>query len=139
MSRSTATFPRGNTTMRNVLRGLAGLATAGLVLVASGCNDGRPSVESSTTEATVKGTVSIRGKPAPGGTVSFDPSNVSRKMEAARAAPIGKDGTYEVKTLIGLNRVSFSGPAFARERELQDATFQCDVQRGEQTYNMDLP
>src|SRR3954447_16518196 len=106
MCPSVTIFPRRITTMRSVLRGLAGLASAGLVIVVSGCGDGRPSVDTSTTEATVKGTVSIRGKPATGGQVSFDPSNVARKSETARKVPIGKDGSYEVKTLVGLNQVT---------------------------------
>src|SRR4051794_33165492 len=98
---------------------LTQLATTGLLVIIWGCGDAKPSVNSSMTEATVKGTITIRGKPANGGTISFDPSNYKRKSEPARTASIGKDGSYTIKTLVGLNQVTFSGSEFARERALQ--------------------
>jgi len=118
---------------------LRDLAAMGLLVILCGCGEGKPSVSSSTTEATIKGTVAIRGKPVDGGIISFDPSNFKRKTEPARTAAINKDGSYEVKTLLGLNQVTFSGSAFARERALQDASLQYDVQAGEQTFNIELP
>jgi len=118
---------------RPMLTGLLVLASA------SGCGSGRPSVDTSTSEGTVRGTVKVRGKPVTAGKISFDPSNVARKSEPARTAPIGSDGSYTVKTLIGLNQVTFSGPAFNKERELQDASLRYEVQRGEATYNIVLP
>ena len=44
----------------------------------AGCGDGKPSVDSSLTEATVTGLVSVKGKPATGGTIRFNPSNSGR-------------------------------------------------------------
>src|SRR5947209_1699427 len=81
--------------------GLALLA-AGLVAV-GGC--GHSATTSSTAEGTVTGTVTVRGKRATEGTVTFDPSNAQRKMVPARTAPIGKDGTYTITTLVGGNHV----------------------------------
>ena len=63
---------------------------------------GAPAVSSSMEEATVKGTVTIKGKPAAGGEILFDPANVDRKV-MARSAPDQKDGTYTIKTLVDAN------------------------------------
>src|SRR4051794_27115270 len=95
---------------------LAGIAAA---MAAWGCGDpGTPPVESSRTEATVKGVVRIHGKPAAGGTITFDPSNIRRKDALPRAVAIGKDGTYSVTTLIGENSVSVDSPETGRDPKL---------------------
>jgi hypothetical protein len=125
--------------MQNGLARLAGLAAATRVILGWGCGDGTPAVDTATTEATVKGIVAIRGKPVTQGTISFDPSNVKRKFEPVRSAPIGKDGSYTVKTLVGGNQVTFSGPAFDKDRQLQDVLLPFDVQAGENTFNVELP
>ena len=96
--------------MRIWSRYTATLVPAFLLLAALGCMDSRPSVSSSTTEATVKGTVTIKGKPATKGSVVFDPSNYARKNEQPRSAPLNKDGTYSIKTLIGSNSIRVSSP-----------------------------
>ena len=88
--------------MRTWVSGLVGSALLGLGML--GC-DGKPSVETSTTEAKVKGTVTIKGKVATKGKVVFDPSNYKRKNESVRQADISADGTYEITTLIGPNTV----------------------------------
>ena len=62
------------------------------------------------TEATVSGHVTSEGKPVTKGRVVFDPANVNRRNESARTAEIRPDGTYEVKTLIGENRVTVAIP-----------------------------
>ena len=116
----------------------ATLVAAFLLLVAVGCMDSRPSVSSSTTEATVKGTVTIKGKPATKGSVVFDPSNYARKNEQPRSAPLNKDGTYSIKTLIGSNSIRVSSP----EAEAAGAgymTEDLDVVAGEQTFDIKLP
>src|SRR3954469_17261904 len=125
--------------MQNGLARLTGLAAATLLVIAWGCGSGAPAVDTSTTEATVKGVVTIRGKPVTEGRISFDPSNVKRKSEPVRSAPIGKDGSYTVKTLVGGNQVTFSGPAFDKDRQLQDVLLPFDVQAGENTFNVELP
>jgi hypothetical protein len=125
--------------MQNGLARLTGLAAATLVIIGWGCGGGTPAVDTSTTEATVKGVVAIRGKPVTQGTISFDPSNVKRKFEPVRSAPIGKDGSYAVKTLVGANQVTFSGPAFDKDRQLQDVLLPFDVQAAENTFNVELP
>ena len=74
--------------MRSWIRRPVGLACAALVASAIGCDDGKPAVDTSREEATVKGTVTLRGKPITWGEIRFDPSNYLRRDETARAAPI---------------------------------------------------
>ncbi len=98
----------------------AGIAAATALMIApSGCDGGgKPSVESSTAEAKVHGTVKARGKPVTGGEVVFNPANEARKGAPARTAPIGKDGAYEVTTLVGANSLTISGPAHEKDPQL---------------------
>src|SRR5262245_30795240 len=94
--------------MRHTWRWMGVWITAGWLLAAWGCDEGRPRVESSMTEAKVTGKVTSKGKPVTRGTVVFNPANVERKV-ASRQAPIGPDGSYEITTLIGENTVSAGG------------------------------
>ena len=87
---------------------LCGLAT-------SGCGSSTPDAESSLTEATVTGRVVTSGKPIAKGQMIFDPANVNRPREAARTAEIARDGTYQVTTLIGDNRVTVAIPGRPRK------------------------
>jgi hypothetical protein len=79
-------------------------------MVAAGCRSDAPYAESSLAEATVSGRVSSQGKAVTKGQVIFDPANVNRKTVVARTAEIRNDGTYEVTTLIGANRVTVAIP-----------------------------
>ncbi len=106
---------------------------AGLAL---GC-DGRPSVDSSMTEATVTGTVKVHGKPATGGEIVFNPANVDRPV-GPRSAPISKDGTYTIKTLTGGNQISFAGSLAIENPGLFRMKQYYEVQRGESTKDFDL-
>jgi hypothetical protein len=81
-----------------------------LGMTAGGCSSGAPYAESSLAEATVSGRITLAGKPVTKGQVIFDPANVNRKTVTARTADIRSDGTYEVKTLIGANRVTVAIP-----------------------------
>lgn len=125
--------------MSRRVRSFAVLAAAGLFVVGPGCNEGKPSVDTSTTEATVKGTITFKGKPVTKGEVAFDPSNYQRKNEAARRVPIGADGGYSVKTLVGSNKVSFSIPEMTHDPKLQDLSLSYEVPSGESTCNIELP
>lgn len=112
-----------------------------MVLLAScwGCGSGAPAVSTSDEEGTVKGTVTFKGKPVTEGTVSFDPSNVKRRDAAPRSAPITKDGTYSVKTLVGDNRVRASFPGLEADRQSSEVELIYDVKPGESTYDLVLP
>jgi hypothetical protein len=85
--------------------GLAGrIGLAALLTALAGCS-AAPDRESSTEDATVTGTVKVRGKLLDGGELNFSAVNPNRKVEM-RKATIGKDGTYTAKAYIGLNTVT---------------------------------
>lgn len=123
--------------MRRARRRIFGIATTAALVVGGGCNN-KPAVSTSTDEATVKGTVTIRGKKATQGQVTFDPANYQRKDVAPRSAPIGSDGTYSITTLTGQNSVQVSGPEASRAGA-DYASITYDVQPGENTYDIVYP
>jgi hypothetical protein len=108
-------------------------------LAASGCGEGRPSVDTATTEATVNGTVRIRGKTATRGRISFDPSNYKRKDAKAASAPIGKDGSFTLTTLVGENMVSVTSPEITRNPALSYNRQTIVVNDGSNTITVELP
>jgi hypothetical protein len=138
------------------MRNLAGLVVAigiGLGLVCSGCAQ-KPSASTSTVEATVSGVVTFDGKPITEGEVTFDPSNYQRKKEIARTAPIGADGRYTIRTLVGYNSVQVSSPQLAKNTVsaasaegggLENAAMgvgyellDCEVKAGENNFDIEL-
>jgi hypothetical protein len=108
-----------------------------IVLAVAGCGDGKPWVDSSLNEATVSGVVSVKGKPASGGTILFNPSN-SGRIVPSRTAKIGPDGSYSVKTYTGINQVSFDGEVAAKNRGVGLVKEAVDVVAGENKANFDL-
>jgi hypothetical protein len=84
------------------------IALAALLTAVFGCS-AAPDRESSLEEATVKGTVKVRGKLLEGGELNFNAVNPNRKVDVRKAA-IGKDGTYTAKTYVGLNIVTVFPP-----------------------------
>ncbi len=85
------------------------LLAVAAILAAGACHSGTPSASGTTEESTIRGTVTVQGKPATGGGITFDPSNIHRKDAEVRTAAIGKDGSYTVTTLVGENMVSVQG------------------------------
>jgi len=110
-----------------------------VALVVAGCGEGKPSVASSTQEAKVTGTVTIRGKPMKGGEIIFDPANYQRKDAAKRTGKINDDGTYEVTTLVGHNTVLLQGPAITKEPGLGYANKTIEVESGGSKLDIELP
>lgn len=108
------------------------------IVLGGGC-DGGPPVETSNTEATVRGQVVLRGKPAKGGRIWFDPANYRRKDAVARDAEVAEDGTYEITTLIGENSVRYEGAATLKDRELDGAIKGFDVKDGDNQFDLTLP
>jgi hypothetical protein len=84
------------------LAGRIGLAV--LLAALAGCSS-PPDRESSMEEATLTGTVKVRGKLLDGGELNFNAVNPNRRVEA-RKTTINKDGTYTAKVYIGLNTVT---------------------------------
>ena len=116
---------------------VAGLMAAGILGFAAGCG-GRPSVDSSHTEVTVKGVVKVDGTPVKGGEITFDPANYQRKDVVSRTAKIGDDGSYTIETLTGENIVTLGGPITRKNPILQRRMLTYDVQSGENTYDPDF-
>jgi hypothetical protein len=115
----------------------AGLLAALFAMTAGGCGTDVRYAESSMAEATVSGRVSLQGKPAMKGQVIFDPANVNRKTVVARAAEIRRDGTYEVRTLIGANRVTVAIPGRTTKTGAPYVQQIYDVKSGSNT--LDIP
>jgi hypothetical protein len=88
-----------------------GLVALACTLPSVGCGSGVPYAESSLTEAVVSGRATAERKPVTKGQVIFDPPNINRRNERARMAELRPDGSYEVTTLIGENRVTVAIPA----------------------------
>ncbi len=124
-------------TFTRMRRSMAVLLTAGSAWALGGCGDSPPSVDSTKTEATVKGVVKIGGAPATEGEISFNPANSKRPDEPARTAPIGKDGTYTVKTLTGENEVRLGGSIAKKNSMLQREKRSLNVKSGENTFDFD--
>jgi hypothetical protein len=103
----------------------------------SGCGDGKPSIDTSLNEATVTGVVSVKGVPATGGTILFNPSN-SGRIVATRTAEIGPDGRYTIKTYTGDNQVTFGGEIAKKHMGLGLMKEYAGVKAGENTIDYDL-
>jgi hypothetical protein len=117
---------------------MVALLGASTILVGWGCGGGTPSISSSTLEVTVKGTVTIKGKPATTGEVVFDPSNINRKAATSRSAKIADDGSYAITTMVGENMVTVQGPT-VNQSGLTRNRKQYDVKSGESTLAIELP
>ncbi len=117
------------------------LRTALLAVLASatlhGCGDGKPRVDTSLSEASVSGTVSVKGSPATGGKIQFNPSN-SGRIVPTRVAEIGPDGSYKIKTLTGDNRVTFDGEVATKNVGVGLVKEYASVGSGENHIDFDL-
>src|SRR5919107_1535589 len=113
--------------------------TAAGLAIGGGCGDAKPAAESSTAEATVKGTVTVLGRPATKGQVIFDPTNINRPDAQVCTAEIGADGTYLATTLVGPNSITVIVPKPPRPMEGMNPEFGLDVQPGENTLDISLP
>jgi hypothetical protein len=110
----------------------------GLILpIANGCSDGKPAIDTSNNQATVTGVVTVKGKPAPGGKINFNPSN-SGRIVGISSADIGPDGSYTVKTYTGGNQVTFSGEVAIKNPGLGLVREYADVKSGENKIDYDL-
>jgi hypothetical protein len=125
--------------MTKVSRWLGGLLGAAIV-TCCGCSETVTSPESaSTAKASVKGKVTLDGKPLAKATIRFSPANANRKSAPSAAATIADDGTYEVTTLVGENSVTLGGPPIAKNTTLMYFTRGCDLKEGDNTFDLTLP
>ena len=107
----------------------------------AGCGgESAPSVASTNSEASVHGTVKYKGQPLTSGEIQFDPANIRRRDATQVHAPIGKDGTYTIKTLQGGNSIHVSAPADIKSKDPNVVTFmkEYDVPSGDSTFDVEL-
>ena len=124
--------------MKRRLLPLIAAVPVACLLPAIGCGDSHPAVDASLNEAKVRGVIKVKGKPAAGGgQVSFNPSNVERKV-ASFTAKIGDDGSYELTSYTGGNQVKFSGPFLKDDPGLALSSRYCDLESGENVVDFDL-
>jgi hypothetical protein len=88
-------------------------------------------------EATVSGKVSVKGTPATGGKILFNPSNAGR-IVPSRVADIAADGSYTIKTLTGDNRVTFEGEIATKNMGVGLLKEYAGVETGENHVDFDL-
>ena len=122
--------------MKGSLQAIVSLTAATFVALGQGCN-GTPSMDTSLTEVTVTGVVKVKGQPASGGQISFNPSNRDRKVSAFTST-IGQDGSYTIKTYTGENMVTFGGEVAKTYPMLGITKKYCVVTGGGQQQDFDL-
>jgi hypothetical protein len=115
---------------------ILGIITASVLVACWGC--GGAADTSSRTEVEVKGTVTIKGKPAKGGEVVFDPTNINRKDAPWSATKIGSNGTYTLRAMVGQNSVRVRGPQVDKDPSLATSLVIVEVKPGENTIPIDL-
>jgi hypothetical protein len=125
-------------------RALAGiLGLAAVAAAQAGCGSGGAYVESSTEEATVKGTVKVHGKLVDGGVLHFNGFNAIRQVQT-KDATVGKDGRYTAQAYIGVNTVTFTAPKpknMKQGREFYGLEYDertVNVQTGENTADLEF-
>ena len=107
--------------------------------VVGGCSE-PPPPQAPTEEATVKGKVTMRGKAIRNGEVVFTPVVPRGVPEVEpRKAPLGSDGSYTVKTLVGPNSVKVRGPAIAKDAAFAENEKVVDVAPGDNTIAVTMP
>jgi hypothetical protein len=120
----------------------ARIGQAVLVTAFSGCSTASDR-ESSLEEATVAGTVKVRGKLLDGGELHFSAVNPNRRVDPRNAA-IGKDGTYSAKVFIGRNLVTVTPRKPRNKKEGQEffgvnsEEQSIDVKPGENTADLEF-
>jgi len=120
--------------LRNAFR--CALTVISFLLIA-GCGDGKPYIDTSLTEATVTGVVSVNGVPATAGTIHFNPSN-SGRIVPTKSADIGPDGGYTIKTYTGDNQVTYGGELAKKNTGVGLRRDSATVQSGENKIDFDV-
>jgi hypothetical protein len=119
------------------LRGVALALALALIATIEGCGSGEATALTALDEAPVKGTVKVRGKLLEGGTLHFNASNATR-IVGSRSAPIAKDGSFDVKAIVGQNVVTVSAKARTKANfGLEDEEQTIDVKPGENLINIE--
>jgi len=126
--------------MERLMQWRAALLSAALLAcaISPGCGDGKPYHDTSMNEATVTGVVKAQGEPVTtGGTILFNASN-SGRIVPTRAATIGPDGRYTIKTYTGVNVVTYEGEIAKKYPGLGLRRDAAEVQSGENSFDFDI-
>src|SRR5262249_26706749 len=117
----------------------AGVCTiVGALLAGGGCGPGKEGdAAGSQVEAKVSGKISVKGKPATRGKVTFEPPRPGGNRVAGRIADIRKEGTFELTTLVGSNHVIIGGTRNAAAGPYNPLNV--DVKPGDNRLELDLP
>lgn len=121
--------------IRPSMRKLFPIVLAALPLGCDGA--GTPSVSSSTQEVTVKGNVTIKGKPVPGAEVVFDPTNVNRRNASSSRGKVNPDGTYTATALVGENIVTIQGAPISKAGLIMNRK-EVTLKSGENTVDIEV-
>ncbi|MHC5541723.1 hypothetical protein ACYOEI_26190 [Singulisphaera rosea] len=128
------------------MRLLASLSRSAIVVVTIACigcdeHAGALPVYSSMEEPTVKGVVRINGKAVTNGTDLSRCSNILRPSAPSHSAPIQKDGTYSITTVVGEIYVEVSCKELQTSKNRRYANLELDVKvaSGETSIDLDLP
>ena len=73
------------------------------------------------------------------GRSEIGPERITSGRVLGHGQQIQKDGPYEIKTLVGQNSVSLTGPVIAKDPQLAYGALSFDVKPGENEYNIVLP
>ena len=120
----------------------AKIVLALVVTVLSGCG-AAPDRESSLEDATVAGTVKVRGKLLDAGELHWSAVNPNRRVDT-RNTTISKDGTYSIKAYIGRNLVTVTPRKPRNKKEGQEffgvnsEERTVDVKPGENTADLEF-
>lgn len=121
-------------------RSSVALVASAALMAAWGCGESRQGDRGTTpkAEATVTGKVTINGKPAQKGHITFEPLDANGLPTGSKAAEVGKDGTYTITTQTGSNDITAASTGDpAADASYNKTNF--DVQPGSNTLNLDLP
>jgi hypothetical protein len=126
--------------MKTTRKGLGTLIVSATLLGALGCGEeaAKPAVDDKQkSEATVTGSVTIKGKPASKGRVTFEPLGADGMPTDSQSAGI-KDGAFTIKTKPGNNDVTVSSTGDAAIDSGYNKT-SVAVQPGENKVTLELP
>lgn len=123
-------------------RNVCSLVASAALIALSGCGGNeapKPAADNSPkSDATVNGTVTINGKAASRGRLTFEPLGPNGIPVSAQVTQVGKDGNYTITTKTGDNDVTISNTGDAALDSGYNKT-SIAVKPGTNTLNIDLP
>lgn len=121
--------------MRKVAARVVGLMC--IAAGAVGCSEAPEVPAGAGHKSVVSGTVTVKGKPATGGTLVFKPNHAVANAATA-AATVQFDGKFSVETFSGPCEVSFEGPGFKKDADPGGGVRSIILDEGESTTQIDF-